>query len=392
MKKDWVDEGCQQGGVDGQTALDMEVYGYRFDATDAIAAYLSEKMTAMPSCSEVNVSRDEYTPEYKVEFDREKLALNGLNVTTAAGYLRNRINGATASNYREEGDEYDILVRYAKEFRSSLEDIENIVIYNSAGRGVKIREVGKVIESESPPTIERKDRQRVVTVSCVATPGFAVSELVADVQSIMKDVDLPAGMSYQFGGTYESQGETFLEMFTLLIMIVILVFMVMAAQFESLTYPFVIMFAIPFALIGVLIGLWITNTPLNVMAFLGVLMLVGIVVNNGIVLIDYIILCRERGMNIIQAVVTSGKSRLRPILMTTLTTVLGMIPMAVGNGTGAEMWNSLGMAVAWGLSFSTVITLILVPTIYCVFAGTGVKRQRKKTLKEHEYESSNGNI
>ena len=163
-------------------------------------------------------------------------------------------------------------------------------------------------------------------------------------------------------------------------LMVILVFVIMASQFESLTYPFVIMFSLPFAVLGVVIGLAITGTPMNIMAMLGILMLIGIVVNNGIVLVDYTILCRERGMSVVDAVVTAGRSRLRPILMTTLTTVLGMIPMAVGNGVGSEMWNSLGMSVAWGLSFSTLITLILIPTLYAVFAFTGEERKIKKSM------------
>ena len=167
----------------------------------------------------------------------------------------------------------------------------------------------------------------------------------------------------------------------LMVLIIILVFIVMAAQFESLTDPFVIMFSIPFAFTGIILGLAITQTPLGVMALIGLIMLMGIVVKNGIVLIDYTILCRERGMGILTAVVTAGKSRLRPVLMTTLTTVLGMIPMAVGTGEGSEMWRSMGMTVAWGLSVSTLITLVIVPVVYSVFAGNGVWRRRRKMAK-----------
>ena len=192
---------------------------------------------------------------------------------------------------------------------------------------------------------------------------------------------MPSGFMWQIGGTYEDQQETFGDLFLLMGLMVILVFVIMASQFESLTYPFVIMFSLPFAVVGVIIGLAITGTPMNIMSLLGILMLIGIVVNNGIVLVDYTLLCRERGMNIYDAVVTAGKSRLRPILMTTLTTVLGMIPMAVGNGVGAEMWNSLGMSVAWGLSFSTLITLILIPTLFASFAVHGDKRRQKMLAK-----------
>ena len=177
----------------------------------------------------------------------------------------------------------------------------------------------------------------------------------------------------------------------LMVLILVLVYIVMASQFESFVYPFVIMFSIPFALTGVLYGLAITKTALGLMAMIGLLMLIGIVVKNGIVLIDYTILCRERGMSINEAVVKAGRSRLRPILMTTLTTVLGMIPLAVGKSEGAEMWNSLGMTVAWGLTFSTLITLVLIPIIYASFAHFGVKRKEKKARK-HALELQNATV
>lgn len=371
----------QSGGVTGQSTVDVEIYGYDFDTTDALAQQVSDMMRAMPGCSEVTISRDEYSPEYHVEFDREKLALNGLDVTTAAMYLRNRINGSVNSYYREDGDEYDIRVRYDRPFRESVEDIENITIYNSQGHGIKVRDLGTVKEAYTPPTIDRKDRERYVTVSGVVAHGYAMGDLIAEVQAGMKNIDMPAGYVWSLGGTFEDQQDTFSDLATLMALMIILVFVIMASQFESLTYPFVIMFSMPFAVVGVLIGLVTTNTAMGVMALLGVLMLMGIVVNNGIVLVDYTNLCRERGMGIYDAVVTAGRSRLRPILMTTLTTVLGMIPMAVGTGVGAEMWNSLGMSVAWGLSFSTLITLILIPTLYTTFAVNGENRRKKKELK-----------
>ena len=370
-----------QGGVSGQSAVDVEIYGYDFDTTDELAQQASDMMQALPMCSEVTISRDEYTPEYHVDFDREKLSLNGLDVTTAAMYLRNRINGSVNSYYREDGDEYDIRVRYDRQFRESVEDIENITIYNAQGKGIKVRDLGVVKEAYTPPTIDRKDRERYVTVSGVVAHGYAMGQLIEEVEKGMSNIEMPAGYVWDLGGTYEDQQDTFADLITLMVLMVILVYLIMASQFESLTYPTVIMFSIPFALVGVIIGLFLTDTAMGVMALLGVLMLVGIVVNNGIVLVDYTNLCRERGMGIYEAVVTAGRSRLRPILMTTLTTVLGMVPMAVGTGIGSEMWNSLGMSVAWGLSFSTLITLILIPTLYTTFAVFGENRRKRKELK-----------
>ena len=374
--------GIMGGGIGGQSSVDIEIYGFDFATTDAIASELAKKMKGAKGVAQVTISREDYTPEYQIEFDREKLALNGLNLSTASMFIRNRINGAVASYYREDGDEYEIKVRYAPEFRQSIEDIENIIVYNNFGQGIRIRDVGKVVERMTPPTIERKNRERVITVSVVAGDGAVLSDMVDMANKNLKEMDIPPEINYVIAGTYENQQETFGDLIVLLILIVLLVYIVMAAQFESLVDPFVIMFAVPFAFTGVILGLTVTQTPLSVMAFIGAIMLVGIVVKNGIVLIDYTILCRERGMSIITAAVTAGRSRLRPVLMTTMTTVLGMIPMAIDKSEGSEMWNAMGMTVAWGLSISTLITLIIVPVVYSIFAGNGVKRRRRKIKKQ----------
>ena len=375
--------GGSTGGMSAQASADFEVYGYDFTATDKVSAELKEKLLQVKGVSEVNISRQDYQPEYQVDFDREKLALHGLNLSTASNYLRNRVNGALASYYREDGDEYDIRVRYAPEFRTKIEDLENILIYTPSGEGIRVKDLGKVVERSAPPTIERKDRERIVTVSAVIS-GAPLGDVVADGNAIIDKMDLPSGVSIQISGSYEDQQDSFSDLGTLAVLIVILVFIVMAAQFESLSYPFIIMFSIPFAFSGVLMALFFTGTNLNVMSLLGGIMLIGIVVKNGIVLIDYITLCRERGQAVLHSVVTAGRSRLRPVLMTTLTTILGMVPMAVGQGEGAEMWRPLGVAVIGGLTVSTILTLILVPVLYCSFAGIGIRRTRKKIKKDRE--------
>jgi len=274
-------------------------------------------------------------------------------------------------------------VRYAPEFRTSLESLENILIYNAQGQSVRVKDVGKVVERFAPPTIERKDRERIVTVSAVIS-GAPLGDVVAAGNKVIDKMDLPGEVTIQISGSYEDQQDSFRDLGTLAILIVILVFIVMAAQFESLTYPFIIMFSLPFAFSGVLMALFFTNSTLSVMSLLGGIMLIGIVVKNGIVLIDYITLCRERGLAVLNSVVTAGKSRLRPVLMTTATTVLGMIPMAIGGGQGSEMWSPMAIAVIGGLTVSTVLTLILIPTLYCVFAGTGIKNQRRKLRRKRD--------
>lgn len=370
-----------QGGMGGQSTVDIELYCYDFNTTDEFAMKVAERMRQVPGCSEVVISRDEYTPELQVLLDRTKLAENGLNSTTAATYVRDRFNGYTASHFREDGDEYNIRVRYAPEFREDTRAIEHILIYNNQGKGIRVGDVGKVVESFTPPTIVRKDRERMVKVSCVVGKDGVLSDIVAAAQNELDQMEIPNTLDYKIAGTWEDQQDAFKDIITLMLLIVMLVYVVMAAQFESFTYPFVIMFSIPFALTGVFIGLAVTNTALGIMALIGAMMLIGIVVKNGIVLVDYTSLCRERGMSIKEAVVTGGRSRLRPILMTTLTTVLGMIPLALDKGEGAEMWNSMGMVVAWGLSVSTLVTLILIPILYSLFADFGARRKAKKAAK-----------
>ena len=380
IHKGTVSEGM--GGMGGAASVAVEIYGYDFQTTDRIANELRDKMAADPAFAQVTLSRDQYTPEYQVDFDRVKLAVNGLNSTSAAAAVSAAMSGSVGSYYREDGEEYSIRVRYDKSYRTSVEDIENIIIYNASGNGIRIKDLGRVIETEVPPTIERKNRQRMITVTGVIDGSHAMSDGITAAQQIIKDTDIPSELSAVIAGDYEDQQDMFKDLITLMILIIILVYMVMASQFESFMSPFVIMFSVPFAFVGVVLGLWLTNTALGVMAMIGILILIGIVVKNGIVLIDYLILLRERGMGILDAAVAAARSRLRPILMTTLTTVLGMIPMAAGTGEGSEMWKSLGITVAWGLSISTVVTLILIPTIYCVFATRQEKRKQKKLAKK----------
>ena len=379
--------GSRGGGMSGQSTLDYEIYGYDFTLTDSVAQHLKHVLEKIKGAADINISRSDYQPEYQVDFDREKLALYGLNLSTAATYVRNRINGNTASYFREDGDEYDIKVMYDPEHRQSLEDIENITLYNAMGNGIKLKEVGKVVERFSPPTIERKDRERIITVSTVVQDR-PMSEIIAEAQPEIDKLDLPPGVTIQLSGSFEDQQDSFGDLGMLAILIIILVYIVMASQFESFTYPGIIMSSIMFAFSGIVIILLLTGTNLNVMSMIGAIMLIGIVVKNGIVLIDYITLNRERGMSVRRSVIDGGKSRLRPVLMTSLTTILGMVPMAIGSGEGAEMWRPMGVAVIGGLTFSTILTLLFVPTMYTIFAYNGIKRNRKKMLKAHAKKAS----
>lgn len=379
-KKTQVNVGGMGGSMGGQASIDYEIYGYDFNETDSVARMLETVLRQIPGTANVMISRSDYQPEYQVDFDREKLALYGLNLSTAANYLRNRINGQLASRFREDGEEYDIKVMYAPESRTSLTDIENILIYSGNGNAVRVRDVGTVVERFTPPTIERKDRERIVTVS-TTVQDVPMSQIIEASSAAIERMDIPQGVSIDLAGSYEDQQDSFTDLLTLAVLIIVLVYIVMAAQFESYTYPGIIMTSILFAFSGVFIILWITGHTLNVMSLIGGIMLIGIVVKNGIVLIDYITLNRERGMSIRRAVINGGESRLRPVVMTTLTTILGMVPMAIGGGQGSEMWQPMGTAVIGGLTLSTILTLLFVPALYCVFAGRGIRRQRRQLAK-----------
>ena len=375
VRKATVTEGG--GGMGGASTVDVEVYGYDFTETDRVARLLQEQMLKSPMYTQVTLSRDEYTPELQMDFDRTKLALNGLNSTTAGAAFSAAMSGSLSSYYREDGEEYDIRVRYSPEYRTRVEDLENIMVTNGFGQQVRMKDLGNVVETLVPPTIERKDRERLVTVSGIVADGAALSEAVATAQQAIDATEIPTEISVVIAGDYEDQQDMFADLLVLVVLMIILVYMVMASQFEALMAPFVIMFSLPFALVGVFLGLELAGEALGVMALIGIIMLIGIVVKNGIVLIDYTILCRERGMNIRDASTTAARSRLRPILMTTLTTVLGMLPLAVSQGEGAEMWRPLGITVCWGLTISTLITLVLIPTLYCSLSYRMERRKKK---------------
>ena len=369
------------GGMGGRASVQVEIYGYDFGETEEAARNLRTHMLESDLFVQAILSRDQYTPEYVVDFDREKLSLNGLSSVTAAAAVSAAMSGSVGSYYREDGEEYNIRVRYAPEFRTSIEDIENIMIYNTQGMGIKVKDLGRIVESKVPPTIQRKNRDRYIQVTGILARGKSLSEGVETVNQVMEKDPLPSHLSWRIGGEYENQQDMFSDMLLLVILIIILVYMVMASQFESFMGPFVIMFSIPFAFVGVFLGNMIGDMAIGVMSLIGVIILLGIVVKNGIVLIDYTILLQERGYSVRDASVTAARSRLRPILMTTLTTVLGMMPMALGRGEGSEMWNGLGTTVAWGLSVSTLITLVLIPVLYCGFTEHRERRKARKASK-----------
>ena len=372
------------GGMGSSSStVDVEIYGYDFDETNLAAQEIKNVIRDnVKGARDVIISRSKDRPELKVTIDKEKASSLGLTSATVSTYVRNRVNGQTVGYLKEDGDEYDIVVRLKEEDRNSISDIIDMSIPTPAGKIVKLGEVATVEDYFAPPTIERKNRQRYVKVS-VTPYKVSLGELAMQINAAMEQVSLPNSVNTILAGDYEDQQETFGDMLGLILLVIMLVYVVMASQFESFSKPFIIMMSIPFAITGVILALWLTGTSLDLIGALGVIMLVGIVVKNGIVLVDYINLMRDRGYELKEAIALSGRSRLRPVLMTALTTVLGMVPMALSQGEGSEMWRPMGIVVIGGLLVSTFVTLIVVPVFYAVLSRSGERAKTEKLRKEY---------
>lgn len=372
------------GGMMGGNNVEVEIFGHDFDATNAVAAELKQRMEKLSGARNVDIDREEDRPELKIELDKEKISRHGINTVMMASYVRNRVNGMSAGNFKEQGDEYPILVRLTEEHRNSITSIEELNIATMQGKLLKLKELADIKEYWGPPNIERKRRDRIVTVS--ATPeGVSLGELAEQIKAEVKQISVPQGVQVQVGGDYETQQESFADIATLFLLVVILVYIVMASQFESFSKPFIIMMSVPFAITGVILALLITGTSLNLIGSLGVVLLVGIVVKNGIVLVDYINLMRDRGNELNEAIALSGQSRLRPVLMTAVTTILGMIPMTLSTSEGSETWVPMGIVVIGGMVVSTLVTLIVVPTLYAVMSRRGERNKEEKLRKSYTF-------
>ena len=370
------------GGPGGGNTVDVEIYGYDFDITNQMAQQIIALTKELPGARDVFADRDDDRPEIKIIVDKEKASRHGLTSATISSYLRNRVNGMAVGFLKEDGDEYDILVRLKEENRNSISDVLDFSIPTPMGQTIKLSEICSVDEYWAPPKIVRKSRQRIVTVK-VTPYETSLGELAQAIQTqVLPQIDKPAGYSIRLSGAYEDQQESFGKLIGLGLLIIFLVYVVMASQFESFSKPIIIMFTVPFALSGVILALWMTGVSLDMIGALGIVLLVGIVVKNGIVLVDYINLMRERGHDLNEAIQISGQSRMRPVLMTAFTTILGMVPMAVSQGEGAEMWRPLGIVVIGGLTVATFLTLYIVPVIYGAMSKKG-ERDKIKKVREN---------
>jgi hydrophobic/amphiphilic exporter-1 (mainly G- bacteria), HAE1 family len=365
----------------GGSTVDVEIYGYDVSATNIVADSLAHKIKKLKGAKDVTISRDKSKPELQIILDQNKMITNGLNTAMVSSAVKNRVDGLTATRLRQFGDEYDVVVRLKKSSTSTLTDIENLGITNQMGQIIRLGEIAQIKEFWAPPSIEHKRKERIVTVSF--TPyKESLTKLQSEVQKIINTTELPAGVMVQISGAIQDQMESFMDIAQLLLISLILVYLIMASQFESLRMPLIIMFSIPFAFSGVAIALWLTHTTLSVISGIGAVLLIGIVVKNAIVLVDFINLMRERGNELNEAIALSGRSRLRPVFMTSATTILGMLPLAMSKGSGSELWSPMGISVIGGLIFSTMVTLVLVPVVYAIFAKKGERNRHLADYKE----------
>ncbi len=358
----------------------MNVYGYDSPTLVEVEKELVAMLSEVPGLSEVEGSTGDTVPEAKVTIDRGKASQYGITTASVAGALNTAISGSTATQYKVDGTEIDVVIRYDADEVNYLTDLKNLTVTSAYGTQVPLSDIATVTMDESATTIMRENQKNYITINANAE-GMSGSEAQKLVENAMADFELPDGCHYEFGGMMEMMNESFSSLTTAMIVAVLLVYMIMASQFESLRYPFIVMFSMPLAITGAILGLLITGNTITMPAMMGFVMLIGMVVNNGIVLVDYTNQLMDRGMNCYDALTTAGPRRLRPILMTTLTTVLGMLPMALATSEGSEMMQALAVAVIFGLSLSTVVTLIFIPVLYMWMNERKRKANARKAAK-----------
>lgn len=372
----------QMGPGGGSKPIVIEVLGFDLDILQGVAEQVLEVVNTTPGAVDAEIGRDPGRPEIRVEIDRIKAAAHGLNVAQVANSVRTLFYGTTATMYRESDEDYDIVLRLDEPYRRTIADIAQAEIMVPSGGRIRLDSVAAIVERLGALQIDRRNQERMIQVTADVF-GRSSGEVVRDLrQRLAKEVPLPSGIGIHFGGTAEDQEESFRQMALMLVLGIVLVYMVMASQFESLLDPFLILFSIPFAFTGVAISLTLLRLTVSIMSFIGMILLVGVVVNNAIVLIDYINLLRARGQRLAEAVVHAGRSRLRPVLITTMTTSLAMIPMILSRGEGAATWKPMAATIVGGLTFSMLVTLVLVPTLYSLAHSRTARKQEQAAAEK----------
>jgi len=368
------------GGMGSQNNVEVKVFGFDIQQSLAYSNLLASKIKEIKGARDVLISQENEKPELKIVFDQVKLSQMGLNTAFVSATLRNYITGFIATKYKEEGKEYDVIFRLKSDIRNDIESFKNISFKTPQGNKVYLSDIAKLVDITSLPVIEHENKQRLIKIS-VKPEKISLNELAKSIEKIISETQVPKNVDIVIGGAYQDQQESFRDIILLMLVASVLVYITMAAQFESFLMPIIIMAAIPFAFSGVFLSLWITGISFSVNSLLGAFMLIGIAVKNSIILVDFTNLLRDRGMKLFEAIVEAGRSRLRPILMTATTTMLGMLPMALSTGEGSEQWAPIGISVIGGLFFTTLISLIIVPVAYYVFIRSGSRRRLKNKFQ-----------
>ncbi len=373
-----VSLGSPMGPTGSSEDLKVQIIGHDIRTSRRLGKQVKTELEAMPEMAEVNFSLQEQKPQISIHFDRSKMAELGLSTGKVGASVSTFFKGRIAARYAEDGDEYDILVRFPEQRRKKIEEVERMPVITPAGQVLQLKDVARVVETLGPSEIDREDQQRISTLDCFLKPTYTdaqgqfqqkdLAASIAKVEHHLASRSWPQGFHYQIGGNAEDFQKSFAALGMALLVAIFLVYMVMAGQFESLRLPFVILFTLPLALVGVVLIFVLTGSTMDVTAFIGAIMLVGIVVNNGIVLIDAANQLRRKGLERLAAIAQASRQRLRPVLLTSLTTILAMVPLALEIGEGSESWSGMARAVIGGLSVATLLTLLVVPVMYSVLA------------------------
>lgn len=367
-------------GISAGNPIQIQMTGPDFDTLKRLADETVAEISEVEGVHNAGTSADEGRPEMQINIDRNKAAELGMTYDQVMGQVSMQLNGRVATQFRTEGQELDVRVMTPEEQRSTIEDVENILIQTPTGAMVSLASIASIDQEIGPASLTRQNQQRTITVSSEILDRDLAS-VTADVESKLASMHLPEGYDYSIGGEAEDMAEAFGDLALALVFSIFLVYAVMAVQFENFLHPFVIMFALPTTVVGVILGLFVTGLPFSIPAFIGVIMLAGIVVNNAIVLVDYINILREKGQERFSAIMDAGASRLRPILMTSLTTILGMIPLSLGLGEGGEAQQPLAVVIIFGLLVSMFFTLLLIPLVYTYFDDLSRKFTNRKSKK-----------
>lgn len=346
-----------------RTPIEVEVYGDELEATSQAARELEAKLNGMPGLADVKTSWEEGSPEAHVIFHREQLSRFNLNLEDVANTLKSKVKGDVATEFRQGDDEIDVRVWNEDTSRNSIQDLENMAVANIDGTPVLLKSVAEIQTGRGPNEIRRINQKRAIVISANLN-GASLGTVSQQIQQVLDQATLPAKVTAILGGQNEEMQRSFRSLYLVTGLAIFLVYFVMAAQFESLKQPFILMFTVPLSIIGIAWVLWVTRQDISVIVFMGFIILAGIVVKNGIILVDYINNRRRSGMELVDAMVEAAKVRIRPILMTTLTTLLGLVPMAFATGEGSEIRAPLAITVIGGLSVSTLLTMIIIPILY----------------------------